>query len=99
MCVLANILHEISGKVLLDMFYEREKTLTHDACVFSLRRKRETIVRTMPARSIRRYLRSSETVDGSVVKDWLIRDSDGNWTVDESKAADYVQQLAYKYDM
>ena len=32
----------------------------------------------------------SETVDGSVVKDWLIRDSDGNWTVDESKAADYV---------
>lgn len=33
-CVLANILHEISGKVLLDMFYEREKTLTHDACVF-----------------------------------------------------------------
>lgn len=39
------------------MFYEREKTLTHDACVFSLRRKRETIVRTMPARSIRRYLR------------------------------------------
>ena len=40
----------------------------------------------------------SETVDGSVVKDWLIRDSDGNWTVDESKAADYVQQLAYKYD-
>nr|DAY70228.1 MAG TPA: hypothetical protein [Caudoviricetes sp.] len=57
MCVLANILHEISGKVLLDIFYEREKTLTHDACVFSLRRKRETIVRTMPARSIRRYLR------------------------------------------
>lgn len=57
MCVLTNILHEISGKVLLDMFYEREKTLTHDACIFSLRRKRETIVRTMPARSIRRYLR------------------------------------------
>lgn len=49
MCVLANILHEISGKVLLDMFYEREKTLTHDACVFSLRRKRETIVRTTVA--------------------------------------------------
>lgn len=40
----------------------------------------------------------SETVDGSVVKDWLIQDSDGNWTVDESKAAAYVQQLAYKYD-
>ena len=40
----------------------------------------------------------SETLDGSVVKDWLIQDSDGNWTVDESKAAAYVQQLAYKYD-
>lgn len=47
MRVLANILHEISGKVLLDIFYEREKALTLEACVFSLRRKRETIVRTM----------------------------------------------------
>ncbi len=40
----------------------------------------------------------SETVDASVIKDWLIKDEDGTWTVDEEKAAAYVQQLAYDYD-
>lgn len=40
----------------------------------------------------------SETVDASVIKDWIIQGEDGQWTVDENKAAAYVKDLAYKYD-
>lgn len=39
-----------------------------------------------------------EVVDASVIKDWLVKGEDGQWTVDGDQAAAYVQQLAYKYD-
>ena len=35
-----------------------------------------------------------EVVDASVIKDWLVKGEDGQWTVDGDQAAAYVQQLA-----
>lgn len=40
----------------------------------------------------------TEVVNASVVKGWLVKGEDGQWTVDETKAAEFVRQLAYKYD-
>lgn len=40
----------------------------------------------------------TEVVNGELIKDWIIQDEEGNWTIDESKASAYVQKLAYKYD-
>lgn len=40
----------------------------------------------------------TETVDRDVIKNWLIKDEDGNYTLDEQKVAVYVSELGYKYD-
>ncbi|MBS6195680.1 MAG: peptidoglycan binding domain-containing protein [Clostridiales bacterium] len=41
----------------------------------------------------------TEKVDASVVKDWIIwGEEEGQWTISKEKAAEFVQQLAYKYD-
>lgn len=40
----------------------------------------------------------TETVDRDVIKNWLIKDSNGNYTLDEQKVASYVNDLGYKYD-
>ncbi len=40
----------------------------------------------------------SETVDASLIKDWIVKGDDGQYTVDEDKVMEYVKQLAYKYD-
>ena len=40
----------------------------------------------------------TETVDASLIKDWIVKGEDGQYTVDEDKVMDYVKQLAYKYD-
>lgn len=40
----------------------------------------------------------SETVDASLIKDWIVKGDDGQYTVDEEKVMEYVKQLAYKYD-
>ena len=39
-----------------------------------------------------------ETVDRTLIKEWLGRDDDGNLTLDKSAIASYVGQLASKYD-
>ena len=38
------------------------------------------------------------TADRSVIKDWLVKGDDGNYTVDESGAAKWVKQMAYETD-
>lgn len=40
----------------------------------------------------------TEVVDATLIKDWLIKNEDGTWTVDQSKVEAYVKQLAYDYD-
>ena len=40
----------------------------------------------------------TETVNAAVVEGWLVKDEDGQWTIDETKVEEYVQQLKYKYD-
>ena len=40
----------------------------------------------------------TETVDASLVKNWLVEDENGQWTIDETKVEEYIQQLKYKYD-
>lgn len=39
-----------------------------------------------------------ETVDRSVIRDWLTRDSNGNLVLDRDAVASYVKTLAEKYD-
>ena len=39
-----------------------------------------------------------ETVDRSVIKDWLTKDSGGEITLDEKKVSEYVYELSQKYD-
>lgn len=39
-----------------------------------------------------------ETVDRSVIRGWLTRDDNGDLTVDKQAVAEYVKQLADKYD-
>lgn len=40
----------------------------------------------------------TETVDKDVIKNWLVLDKKGNYTLDEAKVAEYVNQLGYDYD-
>ncbi|MGN1141598.1 MAG: peptidoglycan binding domain-containing protein [Oliverpabstia sp.] len=40
----------------------------------------------------------TETVDASVIKEWLMEDENGQWIIDRTKVEEYVQQLKYKYD-
>lgn len=40
----------------------------------------------------------TEVVDGNLIKDWVTWGEESEWTINEEKAAEYVQQLAYKYD-
>lgn len=40
----------------------------------------------------------SEVVDRSVIKNWLIKNKKGNYTLDKKLVADYVYNLGYKYD-
>ncbi len=40
----------------------------------------------------------SETVDKDVIKNWLTRDEQGDFTLDSEKVAAYVYELGYKYD-
>lgn len=39
-----------------------------------------------------------EKVGAAQVKEWLTKDDEGQWTIDEDGVAAYVQELAYKYD-
>lgn len=40
----------------------------------------------------------TETVDRSVIKNWLIKDEDDNYILDKQKIAEFVNDLGYKYD-
>lgn len=40
----------------------------------------------------------TETVDRSVIKNWLIKDEDDNYILDKQKVAAFVKELGYKYD-
>lgn len=40
----------------------------------------------------------TETVDRSVIKNWLVKNKKGNYTLDKNKVAEYVYNLGYKYD-
>ena len=40
----------------------------------------------------------TETVNASLIKDWIVKGEDGQYTVDEDKVMEYVKDLAYKYD-
>ncbi|NCB92921.1 MAG: hypothetical protein EOM40_10250 [Clostridia bacterium] len=40
----------------------------------------------------------TEVVNAAVIKDWIVKGEDGQYSVDQTKAAAYVQQLAYTYD-
>ena len=40
----------------------------------------------------------TETVDKSIIKDWLTLDKEKNYTLDKEKVAAYVNELGYKYD-
>ena len=40
----------------------------------------------------------TEVVDALVIKDWLYKDAEGVWQVNEDKAGEYVQTLKNKYD-
>lgn len=39
-----------------------------------------------------------EIVDRDLIKTWLVKGEDGSYSLDEAAMADYVYQLAYKYD-
>ncbi len=39
-----------------------------------------------------------EVVDGDLIKSWLVKGEDGNYSLDEAAMAEFVYQLAYKYD-
>lgn len=40
----------------------------------------------------------TETVDKDVIKNWLVLDKKGNYTLDKERVAAYVNQLGYDYD-
>ncbi|MDY2593401.1 MAG: peptidoglycan binding domain-containing protein [Oliverpabstia sp.] len=40
----------------------------------------------------------TEAVNALTIKSWIVKGDDGQWTINESKALDYVQELKYKYD-
>lgn len=40
----------------------------------------------------------TETVNASLIRDWIVKGEDGQYTVDADKVMEYVKQLAYKYD-
>ena len=40
----------------------------------------------------------TEVLDRDTLKDWLIRDSEGEYTIDRTRVAAYVNDLGYKYD-
>lgn len=40
----------------------------------------------------------TETVDRSVIKNWLVKSKKGNYTLSRKKVAEYVNELGYKYD-
>ncbi len=40
----------------------------------------------------------TEVVDAAVVREWIYKDADGIWQVNEDKAGEYVQELKNKYD-
>ncbi len=39
-----------------------------------------------------------EVVDGDLIRSWLVKGEDGNYSLDEAAMAEFVYQLAYKYD-
>lgn len=40
----------------------------------------------------------TETVDRAVIKNWLVKDGKGDYTLDKVQVAAYVNELGYKYD-
>ena len=40
----------------------------------------------------------TETVDKDVIKNWLVKNKKGNYTLDKEKVAAFVNELGYKYD-
>lgn len=39
-----------------------------------------------------------EKVDGSVIKNWIVKNDQGEWILDETKVETFVKQLSQKYD-
>lgn len=40
----------------------------------------------------------SEQLDRNTIKDWLVRDANGDYIVNKDQVAAYVNSLGYKYD-
>lgn len=40
----------------------------------------------------------TETVDRNIIKNWLVKDEGGEYTLDKNKVAAYINELGYKYD-
>lgn len=40
----------------------------------------------------------SEQLDRNTIKDWLVKDANGDYSVDKNQVAAYVNSLGYKYD-
>lgn len=64
----------------------------------SLITKRDTLNKYLQTNLTYDFGDRTETVDASVIKEWLVEDENGQWIIDKTKVEEYVQQLKYKYD-
>lgn len=69
--------------------YQDNEALVHE---------RDTLNRYLQTKLTYDFDDRTEVVDASVIKDWLVKGEDGQWTIDTTKAEEYVQELKYEYD-
>ncbi len=80
---------EDEGCYINPQLYSDDEGLNHDAAAMSeLARAKITYD----------FGDRQEVVDASVIDGWIVKLADGTFTIDESRVAQYVEELAVKYD-
>lgn len=88
-----------SGKTVLDLeeedCYEKPSVYRDDA---GLIKDCEQVNKLTDVVITYDFADRTETVDRDVIKNWLVKDEKGDYTLDREQAAAYVNDLGYKYD-
>lgn len=89
----------INGEESLDLdesnCYERPKYTSKSKEVNDAK---ELMNKYLSAKITYNFIGGNETIDESIIKDWLSLDSDYNVNIDESKIKDYLSTLSKKYN-
>lgn len=60
--------------------------------------ERDTLNRYLQAQLTYDFDDRTEVVDAALIKTWLLKGEDGQWSLDVSKVENFVQELKYEYD-